>query len=63
MVSGDMWGRFWTNLYNMSIPYREKEDIDVSNTMVEQVHYTYLQNEDNYNIERTLMENKNCFVF
>ncbi|XP_015226730.1 PREDICTED: angiotensin-converting enzyme 2 [Cyprinodon variegatus] len=33
---GDMWGRFWTNLYNMSIPYREKEDIDVSNTMVEQ---------------------------
>ncbi|KAM7424399.1 hypothetical protein PAMA_000645 [Pampus argenteus] len=32
---GDMWGRFWTNLYPLSIPYPEKEDIDVSKTMVE----------------------------
>ncbi|XP_034535405.1 angiotensin-converting enzyme 2 [Notolabrus celidotus] len=33
---GDMWGRFWTNLYNHSIPFRDKLDIDVSDTMVEQ---------------------------
>ncbi|KAA8595870.1 hypothetical protein FQN60_011161 [Etheostoma spectabile] len=32
---GDMWGRFWTNLYRLSIPYPNKEDIDVSNTMVD----------------------------
>ncbi|XP_014837025.1 PREDICTED: angiotensin-converting enzyme 2 [Poecilia mexicana] len=33
---GDMWGRFWTNLYPLSVPYPDKPDIDVSNTMVEQ---------------------------
>ncbi|XP_078101680.1 angiotensin-converting enzyme 2 [Sander vitreus] len=33
---GDMWGRFWTNLYPLSIPYPNKEDIDVSNAMVAQ---------------------------
>ncbi|XP_056134356.1 angiotensin-converting enzyme 2 [Lampris incognitus] len=33
---GDMWGRFWTNLYPLSIPYPDKPDIDVSKTMVEQ---------------------------
>uniref|UniRef100_A0A4W6CJV1 Angiotensin-converting enzyme n=1 Tax=Lates calcarifer TaxID=8187 RepID=A0A4W6CJV1_LATCA len=32
---GDMWGRFWTNLYPLSVPYPEKPDIDVSKTMVE----------------------------
>lgn len=32
-----MWGRFWTNLYRLSIPYPEKQDIDVSDAMVEQV--------------------------
>nr|XP_046247810.1 angiotensin-converting enzyme 2 isoform X1 [Scatophagus argus] len=32
---GDMWGRFWTNLYSLSVPYPEKTDIDVSKTMVE----------------------------
>ncbi|KAM7405919.1 hypothetical protein PAMP_000332 [Pampus punctatissimus] len=32
---GDMWGRFWTNLYPLSTPYPDKEDIDVSKTMVE----------------------------
>ncbi|XP_071345502.1 angiotensin-converting enzyme 2 [Trachinotus anak] len=31
---GDMWGRFWTNLYRLSVPYPEKPDIDVSKTMV-----------------------------
>lgn len=33
---GDMWGRFWTNLYPLSIPYPDRPDIDVSKTMVEQ---------------------------
>ncbi|XP_038557367.1 angiotensin-converting enzyme 2 [Micropterus salmoides] len=32
---GDMWGRFWTNLYPLSIPYPDKPDIDVSKTMVD----------------------------
>ncbi|XP_070690202.1 angiotensin-converting enzyme 2 [Pempheris klunzingeri] len=32
---GDMWGRFWTNLYPLSIPYPDRPDIDVSKTMVE----------------------------
>ncbi|XP_033492522.1 angiotensin-converting enzyme 2 [Epinephelus lanceolatus] len=31
---GDMWGRFWTNLYPLSIPYPGKDDIDVSEAMV-----------------------------
>ncbi|XDV51495.1 hypothetical protein PO909_020360 [Leuciscus waleckii] len=33
---GDMWGRFWTNLYPLMIPYPEKPDIDVSSAMVAQ---------------------------
>ncbi|XP_061596730.1 angiotensin-converting enzyme 2 [Cololabis saira] len=33
---GDMWGRFWTNLYPLVVPYPDKPDIDVSQTMVEQ---------------------------
>ncbi|KAM9320348.1 angiotensin-converting enzyme 2 [Gastrophryne carolinensis] len=33
---GDMWGRFWTNLYPLVIPYPDKESIDVSPTMVAQ---------------------------
>ncbi|KAM4630494.1 angiotensin-converting enzyme 2 [Polymixia lowei] len=33
---GDMWGRFWTNLYPLSTPYPNKTDIDVSKTMVQQ---------------------------
>ncbi|XP_072236951.1 angiotensin-converting enzyme 2 [Leuresthes tenuis] len=33
---GDMWGRFWTNLYPLSTPYPDKPDIDVSKTMREQ---------------------------
>lgn len=39
--SGDMWGRFWTNLYKLSIPYPNRENIDVSNTMVALVHNHY----------------------
>ncbi|GCB71908.1 hypothetical protein scyTo_0008969 [Scyliorhinus torazame] len=33
---GDMWGRFWGNLYPWSIPYPSEEDIDVSSEMVKQ---------------------------
>ncbi|MEQ2158537.1 hypothetical protein GOODEAATRI_013382 [Goodea atripinnis] len=36
-LNGDMWGRFWTNLYPLSVPYPDKPDIDVSSTMVEKV--------------------------
>ncbi|KAJ6667562.1 hypothetical protein lerEdw1_016683 [Lerista edwardsae] len=31
---GDMWGRFWTNLYPLMIPYPAKPNIDVSSEMV-----------------------------
>ncbi|KAI4875043.1 hypothetical protein NFI96_001343 [Prochilodus magdalenae] len=33
---GDMWGRFWTNLYPLSVPYPDKPDIDVTSAMVAQ---------------------------
>ncbi|KAJ7319587.1 hypothetical protein JRQ81_019098 [Phrynocephalus forsythii] len=33
---GDMWGRFWTNLYPLMIPYPDKPNIDVSSAMEEQ---------------------------
>ncbi|XP_030642567.1 angiotensin-converting enzyme 2-like [Chanos chanos] len=33
---GDMWGRFWTNLYPLTVPFPNKPDIDVTNAMVEQ---------------------------
>ncbi|NXG45560.1 ACE2 enzyme, partial [Psilopogon haemacephalus] len=32
---GDMWGRFWTNLYPLMVPYPSKPNIDVSSAMVE----------------------------
>ncbi|XP_052530295.1 angiotensin-converting enzyme 2 isoform X3 [Tympanuchus pallidicinctus] len=31
----DMWGRFWTNLYNLTVPYPEKPNIDVTSAMVQ----------------------------
>lgn len=37
IIQGDMWGRFWTNLYSLTTPYPNKIDIDVSETMVEKV--------------------------
>lgn len=37
MILGDMWGRFWTNLYPLAMPYQG--EIDVSKTMVEKVQY------------------------
>ncbi|KFQ79536.1 Angiotensin-converting enzyme 2 [Phaethon lepturus] len=32
---GDMWGRFWTNLYALTVPYPSKPNIDVTSAMVE----------------------------
>lgn len=34
-VLGDMWGRFWTNLYPELVPYPEQPDIDVTQAMQE----------------------------
>ncbi|XP_008062810.1 angiotensin-converting enzyme 2 [Carlito syrichta] len=33
---GDMWGRFWTNLYSLTVPFEQKPNIDVTETMVNQ---------------------------
>nr|UJP38391.1 angiotensin-converting enzyme 2 [Taphozous melanopogon] len=33
---GDMWGRFWTNLYPLTVPFGQKPNIDVTNAMVNQ---------------------------
>ncbi|XP_045711877.1 angiotensin-converting enzyme 2 [Phyllostomus hastatus] len=33
---GDMWGRFWTNLYDLTAPFPEKPTIDVTAAMVAQ---------------------------
>ncbi|NXL50610.1 ACE2 enzyme, partial [Podilymbus podiceps] len=32
---GDMWGRFWTNLYALTVPYPAKPNIDVTSAMIE----------------------------
>ncbi|NXS07881.1 ACE2 enzyme, partial [Neodrepanis coruscans] len=32
---GDMWGRFWTNLYALTVPYPAKPNIDVTSAMVQ----------------------------
>ncbi|XP_055500738.1 angiotensin-converting enzyme 2 [Leucoraja erinacea] len=32
---GDMWGRFWGNLYNFSVPFPKQHDIDVTSAMKE----------------------------
>ncbi|XP_004710002.2 angiotensin-converting enzyme 2 [Echinops telfairi] len=33
---GDMWGRFWTNLYPLTVPFGHKPNIDVTDAMVKQ---------------------------
>ncbi|XP_063964281.1 angiotensin-converting enzyme-like [Lytechinus pictus] len=38
-VLGDMWGRFWTNIYPHVVPYPDLPNIDVSDEMVRQ-NYT-----------------------
>ncbi|NXX07699.1 ACE2 enzyme, partial [Larus smithsonianus] len=32
---GDMWGRFWTNLYDLTVPYPAQPNIDVTSAMSE----------------------------
>lgn len=55
-----MWGRFWTNLYPLSIPYPEKPDIDVSKAMVEKVHYNLVDSVILfYNIVYVVIKNLN----
>ncbi|XP_077002464.1 angiotensin-converting enzyme 2 isoform X2 [Tamandua tetradactyla] len=33
---GDMWGRFWTNLYSLTVPFEDKPNIDVTDEMGKQ---------------------------
>lgn len=33
---GDMWGRFWTNLYPLTVPFGQKPNIDVTDAMLKQ---------------------------
>ncbi|XP_064085534.1 angiotensin-converting enzyme-like [Macrobrachium nipponense] len=35
-ILGDMWGRFWTNLYPEIVPYPDQPDIDVTQAMIDQ---------------------------
>src|SRR5437762_3525634 len=37
-----MWGRFWTNLYPIAVPYPDKPSLDVTDNMKEQ-NYTVRQ--------------------
>ncbi|XP_078684270.1 angiotensin-converting enzyme-like isoform X1 [Branchiostoma floridae x Branchiostoma belcheri] len=39
---GDMWGRFWTNLYSLTVPFPDKESLDVTPAMLEQ-NYTIMR--------------------
>lgn len=34
-----MWGRFWTNLYPLTVPYPAKPNIDVTDAMVQKVRH------------------------
>ncbi|XP_020642422.3 angiotensin-converting enzyme 2 isoform X1 [Pogona vitticeps] len=49
---GDMWGRFWTNLYPLMIPYPDKPNIDVSSAMEEK----------NWNVTAIFKAAENFFV-
>ncbi|KAM6151129.1 angiotensin-converting enzyme 2 [Rhynchocyon petersi] len=49
---GDMWGRFWTNLYPLTVPFEHKPNIDVTEAMVRQ----------NWNASRIFQEAENFFV-
>ncbi len=41
-VSGNMWSQTWNNIYNMMIPFPNKPNVDVTDTMVAKVR------EENY---------------
>lgn len=40
-----MWGRFWTNLYDLTAPFPAKPTIDVTAAMVAQVGRRDLENQ------------------
>ncbi len=37
-VSGNMWSQTWNNVYNMMIPFPDKPNVDVTDTMVAKVN-------------------------
>lgn len=49
---GDMWGRFWTNLYPLTVPFIQKPNIDVTEAMLSQ----------SWNAERIFKEAEKFFV-
>lgn len=49
---GDMWGRFWTNLYPLTVPFGQKPNIDVTEAMVAQ----------KWNAERIFREAEKFFM-
>ncbi|XP_048192746.1 angiotensin-converting enzyme 2 [Perognathus longimembris pacificus] len=49
---GDMWGRFWTNLYSLVVPFEQKPNIDVTDAMVQQA----------WDANRIFKEAENFFV-
>lgn len=40
-----MWGRFWINLYQLTVPFEQKPNIDVTDEMVNQVGRRGLENQ------------------
>lgn len=49
---GDMWGRFWINLYQVTVPFEQKPNIDVTDEMVNQ----------NWDAKRIFKEAEKFFV-
>nr|QKE49998.1 angiotensin-converting enzyme 2 [Megaderma lyra] len=49
---GDMWGRFWTNLYPLTVPFGQKPNIDVTDEMIKQ----------NWDADRIFKEAEKFFV-
>lgn len=37
LLSGNMWAQQWNNIYDLMVPYPDKPNLDVTNTMVNQV--------------------------
>ncbi|XP_070532223.1 angiotensin-converting enzyme 2-like [Ptychodera flava] len=49
-VLGDMWGRFWTNLYSLVEPYENGTDVDVTDELIKQGYTPHTMTElaDNF---------------
>lgn len=37
ILTGNMWGQHWNNIYHLLVPFKNKEDIDVTQAMRDQV--------------------------